>query len=47
MDVIRAADWIIDMGPDGGDAGGEVVAAGRVEDIMREPRSHTGYYLSQ
>jgi excinuclease ABC subunit A len=47
MDVIRAADWIIDMGPDGGDAGGEVVAVGRPEDIAREPRSHTGHYLSQ
>ncbi len=47
MDVIRAADWIIDMGPDGGDAGGEVVAVGRPEDIAREPRSYTGYYLNE
>ncbi len=45
MDVIRAADWIIDMGPEGGDGGGEVVAAGRPEDIARAARSHTGYYL--
>ena len=45
MDVIRAADWIIDMGPEGGEGGGEVVAVGRPEDIAREPRSHTGYYL--
>ncbi len=45
MDVIRAADWIIDMGPEGGEGGGEVVAVGRPEDIAREPRSHTGRYL--
>ena len=45
VDVIRAADWIIDMGPEGGDAGGEVVAVGRPADIAREPRSHTGRYL--
>ena len=45
MDVIRAADWIIDMGPEGGDAGGEVVAVGPPEVIAQEPRSHTGHYL--
>ncbi len=45
MDVIRAADWVIDMGPEGGEGGGELVAAGRVEDVAREPRSHTGHYL--
>jgi excinuclease ABC subunit A len=45
MDVIRAADWIIDMGPEGGEGGGEVVAVGTPEDIAREPRSHTGFYL--
>ncbi len=45
MDVIRAADWIIDMGPEGGEGGGEVIAVGRPDDIAREPRSHTGFYL--
>ena len=45
MDVIQAADWIIDMGPEGGEGGGEVVAVGRPDDIAREARSHTGYYL--
>jgi excinuclease ABC subunit A len=45
LDVIRAADWIIDMGPEGGEAGGEIVAVGRPEDIAREPRSYTGRYL--
>jgi excinuclease ABC subunit A len=46
LDVIRAADWVIDLGPEGGDAGGEIVAAGTPEDIAREPRSHTGRYLA-
>ncbi len=45
MDVIRAADWIIDMGPEGGDGGGEVVAVGPPDAIAGEPRSHTGFYL--
>ncbi len=47
MDVIRAADWIIDMGPEGGEGGGEVVAVGRPDDIAKAPRSHTGYYLAR
>ena len=47
LDVIRAADWVIDMGPDGGDAGGRVVAIGTPEDIARVPESHTGRYLKR
>jgi excinuclease ABC subunit A len=43
MDVIRCADWLIDMGPEGGDGGGEVVYAGRPEDIGDE--GHTGAFL--
>ena len=45
IDVIKTADWIIDLGPEGGDGGGELVAAGTPEDIARNPRSHTGRYL--
>ncbi|HLV01393.1 MAG TPA: excinuclease ABC subunit UvrA, partial [Acidobacteriota bacterium] len=45
LDVIKSADWIIDLGPEGGDEGGEVVAAGTPEEIARCDRSHTGRYL--
>mgnify|MGYP000073689728 FL=1 len=45
LDVIKAADWIIDLGPEGGDRGGQVVAAGPPETIVRNPKSHTGRYL--
>jgi excinuclease ABC subunit A len=45
LDVIKLADWIIDMGPDGGDGGGRVVAMGRPEEIVREEASHTGRWL--
>ncbi|MCS6882628.1 MAG: excinuclease ABC subunit UvrA [Oscillochloridaceae bacterium] len=44
--TIRAADWIIDIGPGAGEAGGEVVASGPLEEILAEPRSLTGQYLS-
>jgi excinuclease ABC subunit A len=46
LDVIGAADWIIDLGPEGGDAGGQVVAVGTPEQLRREPRSHTGCALA-
>ena len=42
LEVIKTADWIIDLGPEGGDGGGEIVAAGTPEDIVREKRSYTG-----
>src|SRR5450631_921775 len=45
LDVMRAADWIIDLGPEGGDAGGELVGAGTTEEIMRLASSHTGRAL--
>ncbi|MBI3269748.1 MAG: excinuclease ABC subunit UvrA [Planctomycetes bacterium] len=43
--VIKVADWVIDLGPEGGAAGGELIAEGRPEDIARAPRSHTGRFL--
>ncbi|MDI3471482.1 MAG: Excinuclease ABC subunit A [Pseudolabrys sp.] len=45
LEVIKTADWVIDMGPEGGDGGGEIVAAGTPEDIVREKRSYTGQFL--
>ena len=45
LDVIKTADWIIDIGPEGGDGGGEIVATGTPEAVAKEPRSHTGRYL--
>ena len=45
LDVIKTADWIIDLGPEGGVAGGEVVAAGPPEAVMENPRSYTGQFL--
>jgi len=45
MDVIKCADWIIDMGPEGGDAGGRVIAEGRPEDVVEVAESYTGQYL--
>ena len=46
LDVIKSADWVIDMGPEGGSAGGEIVATGTPEQIAANPRSHTGHYLA-
>jgi excinuclease ABC subunit A len=45
LDVIRAADWLIDLGPEGGDAGGQVVGTGTPQDLMDNPASHTGAAL--
>ena len=45
LDVIKRADWIIDMGPEGGSGGGEIVGAGTPEDIAKNKRSHTGRFL--
>jgi excinuclease ABC subunit A len=47
LDVIRASDWLIDLGPEGGDAGGEVVAYGTPDDVMLHPTSHTGLALRE
>jgi excinuclease ABC subunit A len=45
LDVIRSADWIVDLGPEGGDAGGELVCSGTPEDVKAHPSSHTGKAL--
>jgi excinuclease ABC subunit A len=45
LEVVKTADWIVDMGPEGGDAGGEVVAQGAPEQIARSPKSYTGQHL--
>jgi excinuclease ABC subunit A len=45
LDVIKTADWILDLGPEGGVKGGELIAAGTPEDVAANPRSYTGHYL--
>lgn len=45
LDVVKTADWVIDIGPEGGDGGGEIVATGTPEDIVKVEASHTGRYL--
>jgi len=45
LDVVKTADWIIDIGPEGGDGGGEIVAKGTPEEVAEVARSHTGHYL--
>jgi excinuclease ABC subunit A len=47
LDVIKVADWVIDLGPEGGDRGGQVVAVGPPEKIMQNPKSYTGQWLAR
>ena len=47
LDVIKSADWLIDLGPGGGDAGGSIVAEGTPEDVAKNPKSFTGQYLKR
>ena len=47
LEVIKTADWVIDLGPEGGDGGGEIVAMGTPEDIVKVERSHTGRFLKE
>jgi excinuclease ABC subunit A len=47
LDVIKTADWIVDLGPEGGDDGGEVVAVGTPEDVAANPASYTGAFLAE
>jgi excinuclease ABC subunit A len=47
LDMVKTADWLIDLGPEGGDKGGEVVAIGTPEDIVKVKASYTGQYLKK
>ena len=47
LDVIKTADYIIDMGPEGGDGGGEVVTQGTPEEVSQVKKSYTGYYIKK
>ncbi|WP_222182215.1 excinuclease ABC subunit UvrA [Geminicoccus harenae] len=47
LEVIKTADWIVDLGPDGGTGGGQIVAEGRPEQVATHPGSHTGHYLAR
>jgi excinuclease ABC subunit A len=47
LDVIKSADWIIDLGPEGGAAGGQIVAEGRPEQVATVTASHTGQFLAK
>jgi excinuclease ABC subunit A len=47
LEVIKTADWVIDLGPEGGDGGGEIVGIGTPEQIADNPRSHTGRFLKE
>jgi excinuclease ABC subunit A len=47
LDVIKCADWLIDLGPEGGDQGGKIVATGTPEQVARNPQSHTGRFLAR
>jgi excinuclease ABC subunit A len=45
LDVVKTADWVIDLGPEGGDAGGEIIATGTPEEVANVQESHTGRFL--
>lgn len=47
LDVIKTADWVIDLGPEGGDRGGEIIATGTPEQLASIPGSHTGHFLAK
>jgi len=47
LDVIKTADWVIDLGPEGGDGGGQIMATGTPEDVARSADSYTGRYLAK
>ncbi|MBX9714147.1 MAG: hypothetical protein K2X58_10330, partial [Pseudomonadaceae bacterium] len=45
LDVIKTADWLVDLGPEGGSKGGQIIAVGTPEEVAEMPQSHTGYFL--
>jgi len=47
LDVLKCADYIVDLGPEGGDRGGQIVATGTPEQVSKNPDSYTGYYLKR
>ncbi|MCB1587745.1 MAG: hypothetical protein KDI56_02465, partial [Xanthomonadales bacterium] len=47
LDVIKTADWIIDLGPEGGDGGGRIIASGTPEHVANQAASHTGRFLAR
>lgn len=47
LDVIKSADWLIDLGPEGGDRGGTVIATGTPEQVAQVPESYTGQYVKK
>jgi excinuclease ABC subunit A len=47
LDVIKTADWLVDLGPEGGDGGGRIIATGSPEEVAANTLSHTGRYLAK
>ena len=47
LDVIKTADWVVDLGPEGGNKGGEIIAFGTPEEVSKNPRSYTGQFLKK
>ena len=47
LDVIKCADWVIDLGPEGGERGGRIIATGTPEQVAATPGTHTGHYLKE
>jgi excinuclease ABC subunit A len=47
LDVIKTSDWIVDLGPEGGEGGGEIIAVGTPEDVANTKGSHTGHFLKK
>ena len=47
LDVVKTADWVVDLGPEGGSGGGKIIAQGTPEDVARSKKSHTGTYIKK